>query len=233
MSGSLSRSEVARRGGITRAKKSREEALARYYSAPNVCPNCESVIAVRDGERVSDARHRKFCNHSCCASFNNKIRNLSGKGMFICADCGQEFRLNKRSDGGYKRRKFCSLCLKKMLRINGLKFWQRKRPNYLSIAERTKGELFRTAKSWQSARSTIRKHACEVVTESGREMKCAECGYSKIVVVCHIRPVFKFVNDSLISEINSLENLVVLCPNHHAEFDAGMLVLEAQDRQIW
>ena len=54
---------------------------------------------------------------------------------------------------------------------------------------------------------------------------CTICGYDKYYEVCHIKSVSDFSDDSLISEINSLDNLVALCPNHHKEYDLKMLIL--------
>lgn len=48
--------------------------------------------------------------------------------------------------------------------------------------------------------------------------KCHICGYDKFVNVCHIKPRFKGGDDLL-------ENAVVLCPNHHAEFDYGIITV--------
>lgn len=52
---------------------------------------------------------------------------------------------------------------------------------------------------------------------------CSNCGYDKHVEVCHIKPISKFSLDTLVSEINKLENLLLLCPNCHYEYDKGLL----------
>ena len=54
---------------------------------------------------------------------------------------------------------------------------------------------------------------------------CIACGYSKHVEVCHIRAVADFSGTALLEEINQDTNLVGLCPNHHWEFDHGLLEL--------
>lgn len=55
--------------------------------------------------------------------------------------------------------------------------------------------------------------------KSGLPQCCILCGYSKHIDVCHIKDISSFTNESLISEINDLNNLVALCKNHHWEFD--------------
>jgi 5-methylcytosine-specific restriction endonuclease McrA len=52
---------------------------------------------------------------------------------------------------------------------------------------------------------------------------CQNCGYSKHVEVCHIKPIHSFSDDTLIDDINRLDNLLFLCPNCHWEFDRGLL----------
>ena len=53
--------------------------------------------------------------------------------------------------------------------------------------------------------------------------KGAICGYDKHYEIAHIKPVSDFEDDALITEINSIDNLIALCPNHHWEFDNGLL----------
>ena len=57
-------------------------------------------------------------------------------------------------------------------------------------------------------------------TQYFKEAKCCEkCGYDKHVECCHIRPISDFPETAMISEINSEENLMALCPNCHWEYD--------------
>lgn len=51
--------------------------------------------------------------------------------------------------------------------------------------------------------------------------ECFICGYNIHVEICHIKPIKEFTMDSLILEVNSPNNLVALCPNHHWEVDNG------------
>lgn len=91
------------------------------------------------------------------------------------------------------------------------------------ILERTKGELKERRCNYQSYRSSIRKNAYEMFFNNCSDKKCAICGYDKHVEIAHIKPVSEFDDNTLISEINSIDNLIALCPNHHWEFDHGIL----------
>jgi predicted HNH restriction endonuclease len=43
------------------------------------------------------------------------------------------------------------------------------------------------------------------------------------VEICHIKGIAEFSQNSLISEVNALSNLVALCKNHHWEHHHGYL----------
>jgi len=55
--------------------------------------------------------------------------------------------------------------------------------------------------------------------------RCSQCGYDKHIEVCHKRALTSFSLDTPISVVNSLDNLVGLCPNCHWELDHGLLQL--------
>lgn len=194
-------------GGQTTAKKLRKEALAKYYENPNICEYCGETIMVAEGKKVRSARKKRFCNRSCAAKHNN--RKFPKRRAFypLCENCGQE--TGSKPGSSYKR-KFCPPCAKAARNPNGY------------TAQKTKGALFSIRANWQSARSAIQRGAHRVY--SGPHI-CKICGYETHVDLCHIRPVADFPDDTLISEINSQDNLVMLCPNHHREFDCGHLEL--------
>ena len=48
---------------------------------------------------------------------------------------------------------------------------------------------------------------------------CANCGYDKHVELAHIKAVADFDDDTLLSVVNSPDNVLSLCPNCHWEFD--------------
>jgi hypothetical protein len=55
---------------------------------------------------------------------------------------------------------------------------------------------------------------------------CAICGYDKHYEVAHIVALSAQPLTARISEVNAPENLIGLCPNHHWEFDNGVLLIE-------
>lgn len=103
---------------------------------------------------------------------------------------------------------------------------------FLYLIGVTKGQIFAKCKNWQSARTTIRRHTVKIYETSGKPKACNSCGYDKHYEICHIRAVSDFPDEALVEEINSIDNLMALCPNCHWEFDnldCGVDVTVTQD----
>lgn len=81
--------------------------------------------------------------------------------------------------------------------------------NGFKLPQHTKGQGRRSSTIYRRfQKEALRKHG----------YKCQVCGYDKFVNVCHVEPRFKGGSDTV-------ENAIVLCPNHHAELDYGILTL--------
>lgn len=76
----------------------------------------------------------------------------------------------------------------------------------------------------QVSRERISTHARWIIKE--RLSSCLVCGYDFAVEAAHIKPVKSFSMETTVREINLIENLIPLCPNHHLEFDRGKITLE-------
>lgn len=121
---------------------------------------------------------------------------------------------NKNHKPRIKRQKFCKTCGNQVedTRKNLCSKCRLDRLNFLNA--RTRALL---------THPEIRGHAR--IVAKGFHMSCSVCGYDKHVEICHRRPVRDFPDDATISDINAIDNLIVLCPNHHWEFDAGLLTI--------
>jgi hypothetical protein len=140
----------------------------------------------------------KFCSRSCSASANNRSKPKRLRRPFTCQVCG--------SEAGY-RRKYC----------------EAHRPRLTPSLETTLRDIQQRARFQANAR--IRQMARRVYRASGLPLACIICGYSAHVEICHKRSIAEFPDHALVSEVNARENLVCLCPNHHWEFDHGLLSL--------
>lgn len=143
-----------------------------------------------------ETKNPKYCSRSCAAIVNNsKPKRVKTKQ---CATC---------TNLVYSSRKYCQVCLEQ-IRID----WN----------ERSIGEIQRRAKYQISAQ--VRNIARIIYKNSDRPKACEICGYDKHYEVCHKKAIKDFDPTSLISEVNNLDNLVALCPNHHWELDNGIVI---------
>lgn len=142
----------------------------------------------------------KYCSSSCAAIFNNKhFPKRSGKKRrWICVMCGKPAK---------DWRKYCEEC----------------KPNSYKALWKTIGELRRDG--YLQMYRTVRSVARRVYRESGQPWHYAVCGYSTHVEIAHRKAISSFDKTALVSEVNRLENLIALCPNHHWEFDRGLINL--------
>jgi 5-methylcytosine-specific restriction endonuclease McrA len=191
--------EAQIKGGKVTARKMRARNLALYLDSPNFCKNCEEPIMPREGEILSEARAKVFCCRSCSAIYNNKHRTIArnGRRFKTCGGCGKKT---------YAKGGLCRKCTSS---------------SHAKFLSMTKGDLKDRRGNYQSWRSSINRHAIKTFRSSGKQYACAICGYDINIEVHHIVPVSNFLDSALISEINSLDNLIALCPNHHWEVEHG------------
>lgn len=78
----------------------------------------------------------------------------------------------------------------------------------------------------------IRVNARKVMKDANINYACKVCGYTNYVEVCHIKAIADFTGTSFIKEVNALDNLVYLCPNHHWELDNDLLKLDSTTDNI-
>lgn len=143
----------------------------------------------------------KFCSRSCSAKNSNSVspRRIKTK---VCAFKDCEITI-------LSSRKYCT---------------DHKNKFYLKF--KTMGELRESAKGVQVnsyARGLAREWARKNLDCSG----CWYCGYSTHVEVCHIKDVALFSDETYVSETYE-NNVIILCRNHHWEYDNGYLAWEPE-----
>lgn len=164
-------------------KKSKENALKKYYENPKVCKFCNNIIHVKPNQKPGETRRKTFCNHSCATSYCN---------------------LQKPPKEIIKKETI-------------------KKEKFEFILSLTKKDLIDKHGVYYKFRAVVRKHAHYVFNKHNKHKKCLICGYDTHVEVCHIKSVSSYDENALISEINNINNLVGLCPNHHWEYDNGLI----------
>ena len=141
----------------------------------------------------NETSNPKFCCRSCGVSYNNKLnpkRKLSKK----CKHCDVLIPSNRK-------------CCDKHSKIR----WSGR--GDLTIADAIYKRHHRS-----SAYALIRTRARSIAKSNGLT-SCNKCGYDKHVEIAHIKPISEFSDDTLISVVNDLSNLMPLCPNCHWEMD--------------
>jgi hypothetical protein len=146
----------------------------------------------------------------------------------ICKNCGNVIVVKEKEKvSNVRKRSFCcSSCSasfnnKVITRTKKEKTNHNKEEKVFRISDLTKDELFKRYKNYQTARSIICKNSRKIFFNSNKEKRCIECGYQTKIDIAHIKSVSSFPMDAKISEINDIDNLVALCPNHHGEYDGG------------
>lgn len=138
----------------------------------------------------------KFCSRSCSASYTNKMSPKRKKKQHFCKYCGIPVDGRKTTCPEHN--------------INNIDW------SIITLRELTdKRSYQKNGRIRELARFKFKN----------KELKCLICGYNTHVEICHKKSISSFSSDTPISVINSDDNLVCLCPNHHWEFDNGIISL--------
>lgn len=192
------------------------------------CKNCDTKFYKT--KKDINKTNNNFCCHSCAAKFNNTIytkRKLKTLSFDFCErllTIIEKYGITKVS----KKIKISKKTIKKNFMVHfGEDFIIPVKNSTHIITKKylktTKQELFSTRKNWQSARSGIQRRSRENYKRSEKPKYCKICGYNKHFEVAHIKSVSEFDDTDTVADMTDVENLVALCPNHHWEFDNGIL----------
>ena len=226
--------KIMNKGAIARVEQQKikaQERIKAYNKNPHLCQYCGEPIYAPLDKRLNETLVKKFCSRSCSTLYNNNnkkllIDNYTDEEIIDIynSSVNKKDFLQKLGYSNYNvsqrtldRLKIIGIDLNNFEKLNG-------RNNNETIVESlTKKELFERYSQWQTARGTIQKNARKIYMESDKQQSCVVCGYDKHFEVAHIKSVSSFDDDVLISEINDVDNLVALCPNHHWEYDNNIL----------
>jgi hypothetical protein len=209
------------------AHRLRETALEQYYKNPNFCKTCQKVILVRPKQKVADAKRKTYCSRSCAATANNAgvKRNCKSSESSLCEACGCSINQEQKKNGRWTSYRFCKIC--GAIARKGKSSKRNQLPNLLHTFSLQ--ELF-DIKGRVATRTEITRNAKKVYDSSDKPKQCFLCGFLPVYQVCHKKAVSSFPGETLISEVNSLDNLVALCPNHHILFDMDLLPEEQKQK---
>lgn len=186
----------------------RIRARREYYANPAFCLHCKEIIQLT-GVRPSDRRRQLFCSRSCAAKTNN-VKHPKR----ICAP------------------RTCRICTarpatSKSIYCSEHRGSRNSKPTAIyitvqDIIDAYKGKGYAPGIAMTHVRSRARR-----VLKGGGRTKCErlDCGYDNHVEAAHILSISSFPRNTAISTINAPSNIAALCPNHHWEFDNGLLAL--------
>lgn len=153
----------------------------------------------------------RFCSQSCSASYNNVIHVKKKRNPTKCTKCENPTKSSRHT-----------LCKNHLLEL------QEERKT--TIRTQTLGDYW-SRKSLENLHTSSKNvHIRLLARKDFKELTkqpCKNCGYTKHVELCHIKPINSFPETALVSEVNSRENIVQLCPNCHWELDNNLLELSA------
>jgi hypothetical protein len=172
------------------------------------CTNCNITFDKKPSEMKKTKNH--FCTRNCAASFNNRGKRRHPPRT--CKKCNLTYVTSKTH-------RSLSICIDCTSQINTTE--QIKKMSKKDYRERE--SVKNRHPSWLN--SHIRNFNRSWNSEL-RKLPCQKCGYNTHVELAHIKGIKDFNDDSTIEEINSPDNILVLCPNHHWEFDNGILKIQ-------
>lgn len=157
-------------------------AVPQFYNRKYYCLNCGKEIKTQDRSR------RKFCSHSCAATYNNGKRTTDKKNEY-CLNCGKPIH-NPHS-------KYCSLeCSNQFTYKQNVELWR--------------GNKISGSQIGGSPRTFVRRYMFEKFNYC-----CEKCGFNEINQYTG-NPILQLHHKDGDCKNNTEENLEVLCPNCHA-----------------
>lgn len=175
---------MLRKYGLNISVLNREFNERLYNENPIKCLHCNNGIAF-----CKEVKIKKFCDHSCSASYNNKITKLKEKGNCLYCDS----KLDK------KNKKYCS--------ANHQQKYQYK----ITIEEWKNGNIVGYVGETKQLSKWLRRYIYE-----SRGTACSICGWND-KHPCDGKTLTEIDHIDGDAENCTEENLRVLCPNCHSK----------------
>lgn len=172
------------------------------------CLFCNKTF-IRNKRLIVD---RAYCSQKCsCSVINSTINRKKGR---TCTACGASF-VKKTINSSVSH---CEGCVELS-----------SKEKHDKIRNMTIREYYSTlawkARHPQHKWNHIRK-MCRTWNQNLIKNGCQVCGYVNHVEMAHIIPVSSYAETGTLGEVNSPENIYILCPNHHWELDNNLITPE-------
>jgi len=178
------------------------------------CNNCNLEFFKFTSEMKRSKTGKHYCSRSCAASTNNLFIQRNKPLTYTCVECGVYYERDKKN----RSNKICSSCKDSKGNFSKIKTENIKNQ---SIKEYCVSNEVHPSWKFARIRGLNRSWNKELT-----QYPCQVCGYNTHVELAHIKPLHSFSDETLLMDANDANNILVLCPNHHWEFDNGKLSLE-------
>lgn len=164
-------------------------------------------------QKFEKSSFKEFCSRSCFTSYHNMGKKRNKPVNLICKECQKTYQRDK----SHSSRTYCKSC-QTQLKVK-LDYKSKTIQQCIELIS-VKGKH----PSWNSAhiRNFNRSWNKNLLKEP-----CQVCGYNLHIELAHIKSISSFDKNTQLSVVNSPDNILVLCPNHHWEFDNGKLPLSS------
>ncbi len=155
----------------------------------------------------------KFCGRSCAATWNNKNIRRNKAKIRKCQKCKD----NYTTTNGHRSKINCPQCSFR---------WKSGRTVKETTLKEVRNSLAVKDKhpSWLHSRVRVNNKNWN---KNLTKLPCQVCGYVIHIELCHIKSIASFSDLATLGEVNHPSNILVLCRNHHWEFDNGHLDISA------
>lgn len=174
------------------------------------CTDCR-VTGPTPNTKITIQRKCKLCNNDVQKrkTYCDKCKQLKKRQRkqysIECTKCGS---LCMRDKDSLKKNVFCS---RKCFDVFHFGY---------SSENTTLADIYYSNSYKSNAWSKVRGQARSIIKKLNiTQCQHEHCDYDKHVQVCHRRAISDFPLDTPLSVVNAIDNLIVLCPNHHWEFD--------------
>ncbi len=178
----------------------------KSHGNPKYCSKscANSCIAIARGKRNLEAR-KKPCKQCGVITTNPKFCQISCSTTY--ANAHGEHPNRRKIEG---KCRICGTPIKSVLKYCKE---HKNRTVDITLKQARYHHLHKA-----SADALVRTRARSIARKLGWTY-CVQCGYDKHVEICHVKPVSSYSEDTLLSVINDVSNLLALCSNCHWEHD--------------
>lgn len=161
----------------------------KHLIKKEICLNCKTEFEYNKNKKLG----RKFCSSKCCAQFNNCKKDSNGKIIIKdkeinCLFCDKILEYDNKTK---RQTKFCSYACQAQIKIK------------IIFEKIESGDLSLPSRQYKNY----------LINKYGE--KCMECGWCEINPASGKVPIeLEHIDGN--SENNNLDNLKLLCPNHHS-----------------